>query len=61
MDFEPSPEPRALAEAVERFGRRLSEGLPERDRHGTFDREPGTLYSGTSELQRRVIARLPGL
>ncbi len=39
MDFEPSEEQRALAQAVERFGRQLSEGLPERDRQGTFDRD----------------------
>ena len=39
MDFEPSEEQRTLAEAVERFGRQLSEGIAERDCHGSFDRE----------------------
>jgi alkylation response protein AidB-like acyl-CoA dehydrogenase len=39
MDFEPTEEQGTLAVAVERFGRELSRGLPERDRHGAFDRE----------------------
>ncbi len=39
MDFDPTEEQRSLADAVERFGRRLSEGVAERDRRGTFDRE----------------------
>jgi len=38
MDFEPTEEQRTLADAVERFGRALSEGLAARDRAGTFDR-----------------------
>jgi alkylation response protein AidB-like acyl-CoA dehydrogenase len=39
MDFEPTDEQRALADAVERFGRELSAGIAQRDRHATFDRE----------------------
>ncbi len=39
MDFEPSEDQRALAQAVERFGRELSEGHAERDRRASFDRE----------------------
>jgi alkylation response protein AidB-like acyl-CoA dehydrogenase len=38
MDFEPSDEQRALCESTKGFGRSLNEGLPERDRRGSFDR-----------------------
>lgn len=39
MVFEPSEEQRALAAAMEAFGRSLNDGLAERDRRAQFDRE----------------------
>jgi alkylation response protein AidB-like acyl-CoA dehydrogenase len=39
VDFEPNEDQRALCAAVEGFGRSLNDGVAERDRRGTFDRD----------------------